>query len=266
MKEWIRRVERAVKGAAHTTRIWFEPPLASDAEPLEIREAIIEDVVQHVEPVDGGRRLLPFNLVSVVVLAPDKMERARLEGALGALRDGVRKRLAEIECPLPPGFNIDVRYIRQPRVEWAPEQRLAIDYDARVPAQASAVASTPPGLTITVVRGEATSASYRLDAPHLNIGRTPKPVDARGRPRLNHIAFVEGADEHSRTVGRAHASIRWDPERGEYRVFDDGSHNGTRVVRGGATIDVVARDPAGVTLRSGDEIEFGTAAVRVELN
>jgi hypothetical protein len=265
--KFIKRVEDAVRGAAETTRTWFDPPLTSEAEPLEIREAIVDDVEQRVEPIDSGRRVLPFNRVSVVVLAPQKADRARLEAALGGLRDAIRARLGELQCSLPPNFVVDVRYIKQPRPEWTADQRLAIDYDAR---PASTVTTAPPGaasappLTLTVVRGHATQASYTLTAPQIHIGRTPKPVDGRGRPRLNHIVFVEGEDEHSRTVGRAHASIRFDAQRGEYRLFDDGSHNGTRVIRNGTSIDVVARDPTGVVIRPGDEIEFGTAAVRVE--
>ena len=266
MKQFLRRMEGAVRGAAETTKALFDPPLTPDAEPLEIREAIIDDVEQHVEPIDSGRRVLPFNRVSVIILATQKTDRARLEATLADIREGVRTRLNEIQCALPPGFEIEVRYIKQARPEWTPDQRIAIDYDARhQPEPATAAPGELPSLEITVIRGQATEPSYTVSAPRVCIGRTPKPVDGRGRPRLNHVVFVEGADEHSRTVGRAHASIHYDPDRGEYRLFDDGSHNGTRVIRNGAQIDVIPRDPTGVMLRSGDEIEFGTAAVRVSI-
>jgi hypothetical protein len=49
-------------------------------------------------------------------------------------------------------------------------------------------------------------------------------------------------------------------------VFDDGSRNGTRVMRNGTTLEIVRRDPTGVTLLSGDEIHLGTAAIRVEID
>jgi hypothetical protein len=104
-----------------------------------------------------------------------------------------------------------------------------------------------------------------LTEPNVRIGRTAAPVDNRGRPRKNHIVFLEDGDEHSQTVGRAHASIHYDRERHEYRLFDDGSHNGTRLTRNGTTVDVLPRDPVGVAVVSGDEIEFGTAAVRLEI-
>jgi hypothetical protein len=262
--KFIKRVEDAVRGAAATTKTWFDPPLTGNAQPLEVREAVIDDIEQHVEPVDSGRRALPFNRVTVFVLAPDKSERARLEAALSGLADAVRSRLAEIQCPAPPGFMIEVRYIKQPRPEWTPGQRLVIDYNVRAAAAGTTAApALAPPVTLTVVRGEATQPEFTLAGPQIHIGRTAKPVDGRGRARINHVVFVEGSDEHSRTVGRAHASIRFDAERGEYRLLDDGSHNGTRVIRDGRSLDVVPRDPTGVVIRSGDEIEFGTAAVRV---
>jgi pSer/pThr/pTyr-binding forkhead associated (FHA) protein len=81
--------------------------------------------------------------------------------------------------------------------------------------------------------------------------------------RRNDVAFLENDDERNRTVTRGHAEIRYDRGRGEYRVFDEGSANGTRIVRSGEVIEVPPRDPLGVALRTGDELQFGTAAVRV---
>jgi len=36
-------------------------------------------------------------------------------------------------------------------------------------------------------------------------------------------------------------------------------------VRNGTTYDVIRRDPVGITIRSGDEVQLGTAAIRVEI-
>jgi hypothetical protein len=120
-------------------------------------------------------------------------------------------------------------------------------------------------LCITIARGQATHPSYTFTESHIRIGRSAQPVDGRGRPRTNQVVFLEDGDDHTRTVGRAHASIRYDATRREYRVFDDGSHNGTRVMRDGALFDVKPHDPVGVTLRSGDEIQVGTAALRIQI-
>ena len=48
-------------------------------------------------------------------------------------------------------------------------------------------------------------------------------------------------------------------------MFDEGSSNGTHVIRAGTSIAVPARDPRGVRVRSGDEIQFGRARVRIKV-
>ena len=67
------------------------------------------------------------------------------------------------------------------------------------------------------------------------------------------------------TVTRGHCEIRYSRSAGGYRVFDERSANGTRIVRGGDIIDVPANDPMGVAILDGDELQFGNAAVRVEI-
>jgi len=252
--------------AVQRVQTWFDPPLDAETKPLEIREAIIEDIEQRVESAGAGRRVLPYNRVTVTVLAADKQARARLQAALAGIEESVTARLTEIRCAIPAGFVVDTRYVARPAAAWAAGQRLAFDYQAR---EVPSVAATAPGdaarVEITVTRGQATQPSYIFGETHVRIGRSEQPIDGRGRPRANHVAFLEGGDAYSRTVGRAHASIRYDTTRREFRVFDDGSHNGTRVSRDGALYEVTPHDPVGVTLRSGDEIQLGTAALRVQI-
>ena len=76
--------------------------------------------------------------------------------------------------------------------------------------------------------------------------------------RRNHVAF----DDDNSSVSRAHAKLTYDKVRREYRLLDNGSARGTRIVRGETTIPVL-RDPRGVRIQSGDEIELGEASVRV---
>jgi pSer/pThr/pTyr-binding forkhead associated (FHA) protein len=264
MNDFFTRVDGAMRSAVHRVQTWFDPPLDGAARPLEIREAIIENIEQRVEPAGGGRRVLPYNHVTITVLAADKPARARLQAALAGLQQSVVERLTEIRCAVPAGFAVETRYITRPATTWTAHQRLAFDYHAREVSKAPAtVPEEPPRLRIAIARGEATHASYTFSESHVRIGRSAQPIDGHGRPRTNHVVFLEDGDGYSRTVGRAHASIRYDSARNEYRVFDDGSHNGTRVMRDGALYEVKPHDPVGVTLRSGDEIQFGTAAVRV---
>jgi hypothetical protein len=266
MNDFLTRVDGAFRSAVQRVQTWFDPPLDREARPLEIREAIIEDIEQRAEAAGGGRRVLPYNHVTVIVLAADKPARARLQAALDGLQDSVAARLGEIRCAIPAGFALETRYVTRPAATWAPHQRLAFDYQSReAPSVAMAAPEQQPRLRITIARGQATHASYTFAESHVRIGRSAQPVDGRGRPRTNNVAFLENGDDTSRTVGRAHASIRYDGARREYRVFDDGSHNGTRVMRDGLLLDVKPLDPVGVTLRSGDEIQVGTAAMRVQI-
>ena len=262
----VRLAEGAARRAVARVKTWFEPPLDADARPLEIREAIIDHVERRAEPAAAGRRVLPHNHVTVTVLAGSSDDRASLDAALGDIEPAVRARLGEIRCPVPNGFEIEVQFVKRAKAGWSGDQRFSVEYGSRaVTRPAAARQPAAPGLRLKVVRGKATRTSYALTDTHVLIGRTAEPMDHLGHPRHNHVVFLEDGNEHSATVGRAHASIQYDASRQEYRLFDDGSHNGTRVVRGGKTLNVVARNPVGVTILSGDEIQFGTAAVTVEI-
>jgi hypothetical protein len=252
---WMGRLKQAL-----------DPPLTADAPPLEVREAILDAVEQRIVPAGGGQRVLAHNQIAVTVLVPSPDDRLALGAVLGNLSEAVVNRLREVRCQVPPGFAVTVHYVRRPRPGWPPDRRFAIDYSVRdVPKPSATAPSGPPSLHVVVVRGSAARPSYTLNEPHVQIGRTEQPVDAGGRPRKNHVAFLEDGDADSGSVGRAHASIRFEPARGEYRIFDEGSRNGTRLVRNGKTLEIVRRDPTGVTILSGDEIHFGTATVRVEI-
>lgn len=265
MKLAFRDVQTTVAGWVVRLQRALDPPLAADAQPLEIRQAIVEAIEQRALPSGGGQRVLAHNQVSVTVLAPSPDDRLALQAVLADLSEAVVNRLREIRCQIPAGFAVAVHYVRRARPGWPPDQRLAVDYSSRDVPAAQPSAVEPPSLRVTVLRGTAMQAAYTLSEPHVQIGRSALPVDNGGRPRTNHVAFIEDGDEHSRSVGRAHASIRFEPARGEYRVYDDGSRNGTRVVRKGMTLEINRRDPTGVTIVSGDEIHLGTAAIRVEV-
>ena len=274
MNEILTRVDVAVRAAVQRVQQWFDPPLDREAAPLEVREAIIEDIEQRAEPAGAGRRVLPYNHVVVTMLAADKASRARLQAALAGLQESVEARLTEIRCAIPAGFAVETRYVTRPPAAWPPHQRLAFSFDQRDATARlrsghadtpSAAPDNPARLRITVARGQATHASYTFAESHIRIGRSAQPIDGFGRTRTNQVVFLEDGDDHTRTVGRAHASIRYDAARREYRVFDDGSHNGTRVLRDGTLFEVKAHDPVGVTLRSGDEIQVGTAALRIQI-
>jgi hypothetical protein len=265
MRARVREAAHVMQDVVGRVRGWFDPDLDADARPLEVREAILEQIERRVEPAGRGRRVLPWNRVSVTVLAPGKDRRAALEAALAGLEYAAVARLTELACEVPAGFALEIHYVKRPRSGWEPDRWIDIECGRSSAAHLVPAHPDCPRLSVTVVRGTASQASFTLAGPLILIGRTSDPVDQRGRTRHNHVAFVEDADECSRTVGRAHASIQYIRDRREYRLFDDGSRNGTRVVREGTVIEVAARDPVGISLRSGDEIRFGTAAVQIQL-
>lgn len=260
MNDRVRQASDVLQGTVDRVRAWFNPPLGADARPLEVREAILDRIEARVEPAGDGRRVLPFDRISVAVVAPDRETRTALEAALGDLEQAGVSRLAEIKCQRPGGFRVQVEYLKRPRPGWAGGQRIDVRFD-----RSTAAAPTAPVFHVTVMRGAASQESYAFTDRLILIGRTADPVDHRGRTRHNQVAFVDDGDAVSRTVGRAHASIRYELSRGEYRLFDDGSHNGTQVVRDGVVMDVTPRDPIGVVLMSGDEIRLGTAAIRIRV-
>jgi hypothetical protein len=108
------------------------------------------------------------------------------------------------------------------------------------------------------------AAAARCFTAHASTGRTRKPIDAPWR--IRHVAFLDEIDGTTETVGRAHAHLRFDAAAGECRLFDEGSSNGTSIIRGGAAIHVPARDPRGVRVQSGDEIQLGRALIRVSID
>jgi hypothetical protein len=256
----VRQASDVLHGTVDRVRSWFNPPLGADARPLEVREAILERIEARVEPAGDGRRVLPFDRVSVAVIAPDRETRTALEAALGDVEQAAVSRLAEIRCQRPGGFRVHVEYLKRPRHGWADDQRIDVRFD-----RSTAAAPSAPVCHVTIVRGAASQESYAFTDRQILIGRTADPVDHRGRTRHNQVAFVDDGDAVNRTVGRAHASIRYELGQGEYRLFDDGSHNGTQVVREGVVMDVTPRDPIGVVLMSGDEIRLGTAAIRIRV-
>jgi len=249
----------------------FDTSLDADATPLEICEAVLEDVEHHVQPVGRGRRVFPYTrlLVSVHQTGPDPVP---IESAFERFDGRVRERLSELRCEAPAALDVRVTCVDHLPADWPSDQLFRVEYVRSNQAIAIAVqerqevpAAAQPALNVTVLRGSSTEERYRFTDPVVSIGRSSDPSDDLGRIRRNRVAFVDTVDGVTETVGRAHALLRYDTAACEYRLFDEGSSNGTAIIRGGTTIVVPARDPRGVRLRSGDEVMVGRAVLRVEI-
>ena len=265
MKEFVDRARQISRTLAGRIRRAVDPPLAADATPLEIRHFIVESVEARVQPAGAGRRTLPDSHIVVKVIANDLAAQRALRTALDGLQAAIAGRLGELRCDVPPGFRVEVNYLKRRPAAWTEAQHVAIEYPEPLRLEAAKPSETPATLRLTVVRGTATQSSYTFAAPIVRVGRSEAPHDDRGRARRNDVAFLENDDEHNKTVTRGHCEIRYSPQTGEYRIFDERSANGTRILRGGQIIEVPASDPIGVAIRSGDELQFGNASVRVSI-
>lgn len=251
-RDWQTRIKR-----------FFDTPLGAEATPLEICQAVLDDIESRVEPVGRGRRVFPYNRL-VVRLRPSGADRPALEAAFSTLPVRVRERLRELQCD-GKGVEVKVALLKKVPAEWPAEQWFALDCYREAERQRAPDAPRTPAFQIAVVKGAASSRSYTFTEPLISIGRTPDPTDDRGQVRRNRVAFLDKIDGVTETVGRAHARLRFDPATGEYHVMDEGSSNGTSVIRNGAAIPVPPRDPRGVRVQSGDEIQVGRAVLRLTI-
>jgi hypothetical protein len=251
-------------------RTFFDTPLDASATPLEISQAVLDDVERQVQPVARGRRVFPFvGLVVRVRSAPASS--AAMISAFEDFATRVCERLAEVRCEPPRRLTVDLQCLDVAPASWPEARVFEVTYVADEPPARSSTspvggpgAGAAPVVHVTVIAGAAVESSWRFSEGTVSIGRSSDPADDLGCVRRNRIAFLDVVDGISETVGRAHARLRCDTAAREVRLFDEGSRNGTSIVRNGEVIAVHRRDPRGVRVRSGDEIRLGRAVLGVE--
>ncbi len=241
----------------------FDAPLDANATPLEICQAVMDDVERKLQPVGRGRKTFPYTRL-IVRVRQTNGERAPLDAVFAGLSGRLRERLGELGCEAPHALDVKVHVLKKVPAEWTPNQLFAVEYHAA--AEGAADNGSPPcSVIITVLKGATSKKAFTFTEPVISIGRTPDPTDEEGRVRRNRIAFLDTTDGITETVGRVHAHLRFDPRTREYRLFDDGSSNGTCIVREGTAIPVPPRDPRGIRVLSGDEIQVGRAVLRLAI-
>lgn len=254
----LEQLDRWIAGKVKewTTRVSGAPPAR---ELLEVRRDLLEDVRDRIEPRGQGKSLFPYNSIAVRVAARDSAELAVRRAAFaepGGLEDDIRALLREGGCTLPAGFAVQVDVVEDPAMAGSSRP---FDVVYSNPARKLA-APTRPTLRLTIVRGDADETDYTLAADRVNIGRLKEVVGEKdGLRRRNDVAFAETET----TVSREHASIRYDPENGKFRLYDSGSQRGTSVFREGRRLE--APRARGVQLQPGDEIHVGDARVRFDI-
>jgi hypothetical protein len=233
-------------------------------EPLEMVHAIVDTLAREVQPAGRGRQVFPFNQVHIAVLAPTPRAKARLEVAIDGpptLRERIVSHLQAAGCSVP-SMDLTVSYVQTRGEEW-----MEPDFDMTCARLALPVEPGAPAacLELTVTHGVAARQSYTSTVFPVSIGRGEEVRDSRQRLlRTNDLVFVEGGGAINDTVSRRHARIARDGAAHAFRLYDEGSAQGTSVIRRGTGIPV-PRGTRGLRLQSGDEIVLGRARVRVRI-
>lgn len=257
---------RPLRDAARTfharMRSFFSAPPDRDATPLELLHAVLEELETKVAPSGRGSRVFPYSRVIVHVRQPASAQPAA-EVVFRQLEDRLRERLAEMRCEMPGRVAASVAF---EAAENGNGPVLWVEYGSRDGQAAAAPADTTARLPLRliVVKGECDRPEFTFDAGSVAIGRGSEPADAFGRVRRNDVAFLDARDGVNETVARAHARIAFDPELGAYLLFNESTSNPTFLLRDGRAMRVVPRDPRGVRLQSGDEVQLGRAIVRID--
>jgi hypothetical protein len=251
------KIEESIeRGFRKWTERMFGP--ADSDELLLVHRAILESIESRVQTVARGKRIFPYGHVTVTLVSADTDRRALYQTAFGEggrLESDVQEALDSAECEVPRGFGVEVKTAE------AGEKNFTIEYS--VAASKVATPAARGAGRLIVVKGKTGQGEYALEKARTNLGRMAELTDTEHRVvRRNDVVFEEGGDEANATVSRRHAQIRLDD--GEYRLCDEGSEFGTRVLRDGRAIEVPAGNRRGERLRAGDEIFLGRACLRFE--
>jgi len=259
-----RRLESTIAG--RFDRAASDAVGAAAREPLEIVHLVVQAVEHEIQPAGRGRRVFPFNSITLTILAASHEGRARFEAVIAGeptLRDRIVEHLQSKSCAID-GLTLDVAYVAKAPKDWQhPQFNLAFARVVRPPVTDARREPAFTRLDLTVMRGTAERKNYSFAAKRVDLGRCTEVRDTRNRLiRTNHVAFVEGSGEVNQSVSRRHAHIAYEPTSGGYRLCDDGSVHGTSVVRNGSTV-AVPPGSLGVRLRNGDELVLGEARLRI---
>jgi hypothetical protein len=240
--------------------------------PLEIIHAVLDRAEHEIQEIGRGRRLFPFNHVRVHVVAgaDDKESRAKFAAVADgppSLSERLLDRLRSAGCAIT-AIATDVVYADERGEQWShPEFHVEF---ARIaeglpPPEPEQPAIDHIQIKLTVVKGSAERREYLFSGGRIDVGRRAEVLDHRQRLiRTNHIAFADDEQEANASVSRRHAHIEYSQQDGCYRVWDDGSAQGTSIIRGGRTIRVPPGARGG-RIENGDELVLGQARLRVTL-
>jgi hypothetical protein len=247
------RIERATKRVTGSS--------TERRHPLELVLAVVDAVEQEIQPAGRGQRAFPFSHIHLQLAAPSPKAKAHLELACEgppSVQARIMERLEAAGCAVN-ALAVDVSFTTEAEPDWS-----HVDFDLQY-ARNAGVPSQTSRLELTITHGTAERTVYVFDGAPVALGRGDEVRDDRQRLlRTNQVAFAEGAGDVNQSVSRRHARIEHDAAPDAYRLYDDGSAQGTSVIRRGRGFPV-PRGTKGMRLQSGDEIVLGQARVRVKI-
>ncbi len=270
-------------------RDFFDAAPDATAPPLELLQATLDQLERKVQPGGRGTRTFPYNRIVVHVAQPNA-DRNALEAVFAQLPARLRERLTELRCDMPPDLQSSLT-VEEPRPSGSTDSastngnpssnpgpvlwlECSSTENARsrtsLPKTTASDSNEPARLRVTVVTGQCERPEYAFEGEAaegvIAIGRGTDPADSYGRMRHNHIAFVESRDGATETVARAHARLEFDPTSRTYLLFNESTSNPTFIRRGGRSLRIPPRDPRGVRIQSGDELQLGRAVLKLSLD
>jgi hypothetical protein len=229
--------------------------------PLEVRRQILEQVETRIV-VDKGGKVFPYGKIELHLHPSTKTLHDVFEVAFvsdDSLKSDISQRLQDAQIREIKDFQILIEF-HEPAGESG--ELFHLNFLKSEPSQPAII----PESTLTVLKGSVEKETYILRKERILIGRLSEVTDLEGRMvRKNDVAFLDNGDDINSTVGRIHARIWFDSEKEEFRIMDEASRYGTRIVRDGRSIEAPSGNSRGIRLKSGDEIYLGQACVRFEL-
>jgi len=254
------------RGLQGRVKDFFEAAPAADASPLELLQATLDQLERKVQAAGRGRRVFPYDRIAVRI-SQAGADAIAIDAIFRQLEERLRDRLKELQCESPEALVTSVTI----NDEGAGQQgQPLLDVECfsepvERPAPAPASDKAFQTVRITVVKGQCAAPDYVFEEPIVTIGRLVEATDAFGQIRVNDVAFLDVRDGVNETVGRAHARLQFDRATGHYHLFNEGSSNPTSIVRSGRTLRVAPRDPRGVRVQSGDQLQLGRAILRLTI-
>ena len=230
---------------------------------IEVHRAILEEIASRVDSLPRGKRGFGYSNIQVQILAePNRRrsyEKVFIDGA--ALERDIRSHFDDDSVEYPASLKVQIEL-----VDDLPPDLKAHGFDVTCSnSQTGDLSVQPVQIRLTLLTGDAEQGDYIFSKERINIGRLSEVLDGQLRPiRRSHVALRDEASGVNATVSRSHAHIEFDSEASRFRLFDDGSAQGTTLFRDGSLIAVPKGASKGVLLLDNDEIIVGRVHIRFE--